>query len=964
MKEQLRIPGWRIIRVIGKGSFGSVYEIEKEDEFSGVAHSALKVISIPEHDTDVEEYRQEGYDDVSLTALFKSQVEDITSEFRLMSKLKGHSNIVSFEDYLIVQHEDSPGFDIYIRMELLTPLMKAYEQELNEHGCSDGYVQRVGIDICRALERCGRHNIIHRDIKPQNIFVNEEGDFKLGDFGIAKTSDHTTRATKTGTYNYMAPEVYRTLPYSASVDIYSLGLVLYWMLNERRGPFVPLPPEVPKPSQNAEALERRMRGEPLPPPKNGSEELKRIVLKACAFDPKDRYQRPVEMRRDLERAAMGQSETQTASPVFTFETSESANAYEATVGAYRKETDADHTVSAMSEPDKAKEPERPTPVVTSAPVPEVIRPSWPKEAYDATVSMFRAETATGRAYAEDGTIRAAAKPVSEAGEILEDADATVGLFAKRPETVKPPVKKEPERKPEPAPKPEKPAEKPEKPQTDQKSVGKGSKKTLLIIAAAAALAVITAVILIVVLAGKGTSAQQAEAPTAAPTEAPSQPAQTAEQPTSAPTAAATPMPTASPTTEPTLESTSGEASWEKAELEKFTNEAGVEMIIITYRVPSHASIRIAFPDQSDYVPDYVYENTGDETVQRKVSIQTAIFIGSRPDGEYSITPEIKIVWEDGRESSVECPAFLVQIGSETTQSTQTPYSKPTASMEKNAADGYVNADSVEMREGPGTNYNIVNASVERYTVVKLYVEQDGWWFLKCRDQYGYIRKDYIAKGTVPESAETQAYLPLTLSARFLLIILDDQILQIEGRTAPGASLTFVKPDYETVIGYYPSTDAEGLFMYEFKISDSSFRGMTKAEIVAEKDGLQNTAEFVILRGFEDKTAFVKYYNKKYIEINYNDKEIANILGNLTEYAGGKYGFRLTATVEEVFAQDGDAVVKMVIDKTGETVYVRNYSETWRPADNIGGKYYVYCNLIGTYENTGCCEFIGWFARRS
>ena len=104
-------------------------------------------------------------------------------------------------------------------------------------------------------------------------------------------------------------------------------------------------------------------------------------------------------------------------------------------------------------------------------------------------------------------------------------------------------------------------------------------------------------------------------------------------------------------------------------------------------------------------------------------------------------------------------------------------------------------------------------------------------------------------------------------------------------------------------------------------------------------------------------------DKKYIEINHNGKGIADILGNLTEYASSEYGFRITATVVDVFEQGGDAVVKMVIEKTGETVYVRNYSETWSAADNIGGKYNVYCNLIGTYENTGCCEFIGWFSQR-
>lgn len=301
-ENTVQIPGWRIIRVIGQGGFGKVYEIEKDDEFGGGMHSALKVVSVPESASEIQAYRDDGYDEASISALFRNRVSDITSEFRLMGKLKGCSNIVSYEDHMIVRHENDPGYDILIRMELLTPLPRYIEQRFGSGPVDEETVRRIGADICRALEICARYNILHRDIKPQNIFVNEIGDFKLGDFGIARTSDHTTRATMTGTYVYMAPEVFLNKPYHRSVDQYSLGMVLYWLLNERRNPFLPLPPEIPKAGQTMEALERRMRGEPLPAPKHGSEQLKQIVLKACAYDPKARYADVTEMKADLECA--------------------------------------------------------------------------------------------------------------------------------------------------------------------------------------------------------------------------------------------------------------------------------------------------------------------------------------------------------------------------------------------------------------------------------------------------------------------------------------------------------------------------------------------------------------------------------------------------------------------------------------------------------------------------------------
>lgn len=72
---------------------------------------------------------------------------------------------------------------------------------------------QLGIDICRALEICGRRDVIHRDIKPDNIMTSEFGNFKLGDFGIARTMEKTMSASMAGTDWYMAPEVAKKMKY-------------------------------------------------------------------------------------------------------------------------------------------------------------------------------------------------------------------------------------------------------------------------------------------------------------------------------------------------------------------------------------------------------------------------------------------------------------------------------------------------------------------------------------------------------------------------------------------------------------------------------------------------------------------------------------------------------------------------------------------------------------------------------
>ena len=290
------LDGWNITRLLGEGSYGKVFEIERS-EFGQTYRAALKVITVPQSSAEVRSVISEGMSVSQAEAYFHGIVEELMHEFSIMFKLKGTANVVSCEDLRVLEHPDGIGWDILIRMELLHPLLPYVYQ----HPMARRDIIRLGIDICKALELCQRYNIIHRDIKPENIFISDNGDYKLGDFGIARTIERTTSGlSKKGTYSYMAPEVYAGREYGFSVDTYSLGLVLYRMLNKNRGPFLPQPPEAITFSSREQALARRMSGEPLPRPFYGEGRLGEIVLKACAFDPKDRYSSPQQLRQELE----------------------------------------------------------------------------------------------------------------------------------------------------------------------------------------------------------------------------------------------------------------------------------------------------------------------------------------------------------------------------------------------------------------------------------------------------------------------------------------------------------------------------------------------------------------------------------------------------------------------------------------------------------------------------------------
>jgi serine/threonine protein kinase len=287
---------WHVDALIGAGSFGKVYRVSRTI-FGKTYYSAVKIISIPQDESEVKHSYSEGMDEQSVRTYFESIASSLFEEIRLMSSVKGNTHIVGIEDYKIVERTDTIGWDILIRMELVESLV----DHLASATLSRKDVIKLGADICRALELCQRVNIVHRDVKPENIFISPLGEYKLGDFGIARQVEKTISVlSKKGTSTYMAPEVYRDQAYDSTVDIYSLGLVLYRLLNNNRTPFLPSYPSQITYSLRESALSRRMLGELLPRPVNADGRLAEIVLRACAYQSSDRYENPRLMREALE----------------------------------------------------------------------------------------------------------------------------------------------------------------------------------------------------------------------------------------------------------------------------------------------------------------------------------------------------------------------------------------------------------------------------------------------------------------------------------------------------------------------------------------------------------------------------------------------------------------------------------------------------------------------------------------
>ena len=290
-------PEWELIEKIGEGSFGKVYKA-KRTERGRSFYSAIKIISIPASKGELDSVRSEMNNEQSTREYFRNLVEDCIQEIYTMEHFCGNSHVVSFEDFKVVEYLDEIGWDISIRMEYLTSFMDyCTGKELTEKE-----VIKLGCDLAMALIYCRKLNIIHRDVKPENIFVSRFGDFKLGDFGIAREQAHTmSNMSKKGSYSYMAPEIYKGEKYDSSIDIYSLGIVLYKLMNQNRLPFLSLDKQLITYRDKETALARRMAGEKMPAPVNASAAFSHIILKACAYEPGKRYRKPEDMLRDLEK---------------------------------------------------------------------------------------------------------------------------------------------------------------------------------------------------------------------------------------------------------------------------------------------------------------------------------------------------------------------------------------------------------------------------------------------------------------------------------------------------------------------------------------------------------------------------------------------------------------------------------------------------------------------------------------
>ena len=243
----------------------------------------VKVISVPASQVQLEALLLTGAykDPAAATDYFKDLADDVVKEAKFLKKVAKLEGFLPYESWQIVPMEDNRlGYDVYLVTSYKHSLKKYMSKNLMTHL---GAVN-LGLDMCAALAICRKAGCLYADLKPSNIFISDDKEYRIGDLGFMEMSS-LKYASLPSKYRspYTAPELHDPMAtLNTTADIYALGLILYQIYNNGKLPFEGCAP-----------------AEVFPSPENADYEIAEIILKACAPTPEERWKNPIEMGQAL-----------------------------------------------------------------------------------------------------------------------------------------------------------------------------------------------------------------------------------------------------------------------------------------------------------------------------------------------------------------------------------------------------------------------------------------------------------------------------------------------------------------------------------------------------------------------------------------------------------------------------------------------------------------------------------------
>jgi serine/threonine protein kinase/Tfp pilus assembly protein PilF len=272
---------YQIIEELGKGGMGKVYSVLDKKLKEEIA---LKLIK-PEIASD------------------KKTVERFSNELKIARKI-GHKNVARMFD---LNEEEGTHYITmeYVRGEDLKRLIRKMGP------FSAGQAIPIAKQICEGLSEAHRLGVVHRDLKPQNVMVDEAGNARIMDFGIARsleTKGMTGAGVMVGTPEYMSPEQVEGKEAGQSSDIYSLGVILYEMVTGR------VPFEGDTPFTIGVKHKSEMPKNPKDVNEQIPEDLSSVIMRCLEKEKEKRYQSAGEVRSELENIQKGIPTTERVVP--------------------------------------------------------------------------------------------------------------------------------------------------------------------------------------------------------------------------------------------------------------------------------------------------------------------------------------------------------------------------------------------------------------------------------------------------------------------------------------------------------------------------------------------------------------------------------------------------------------------------------------------------------------------------
>lgn len=240
----------------------------------------VKIISIPASQVQLEALLITGACSSEAAALsyFKDQAQTVVEEVDTLRKLSKLEGFIPFEGCKIVPMENEVGYDVY----LLSSYKRSLEGYMRKHSMTHLAAVNLGLDMCASLAVCRQAGFLYVNLKPENIYISPDQEYRIGDLGFIKL-DSLKYASLPDKYRsaYTAPEIHDAYAQiNTTVDVYAAGMILYQ-------------------AYNGGILPQVVSGEPLVAPAFADNEMAEIILKACAPDPADRWADPVEMGQAL-----------------------------------------------------------------------------------------------------------------------------------------------------------------------------------------------------------------------------------------------------------------------------------------------------------------------------------------------------------------------------------------------------------------------------------------------------------------------------------------------------------------------------------------------------------------------------------------------------------------------------------------------------------------------------------------